>query len=96
MNKSQDTRTKIMVAILICLLIVGYRFVFVVPMDPVSEENAITSERLQKTLSDIESINFRASIAEDPAFQSLKDISTPLISLPVGRTNPFGASTRAQ
>lgn len=43
----------------------------------------------ESILNEIESINFDTSIMQDQNFKSLKSIEKPLVSLPIGRKNPF-------
>ena len=90
MNK--NTRNIIILTILLAVL--GY--VSYPLFSKQSEETAVSGEdRLAAVevavtlLNKIQAISFDFGILESPEFQSLKDITTPLLNLPVGRANPF-------
>jgi hypothetical protein len=91
MKNSKNKRTIILVAILLGLLVVAYKVMFVSPAADNSsmDENIVASARVEAILQEVSRINFDISIKTDPKFQSLKSIEIPLISLPVGRENPF-------
>jgi len=96
MKDSKNKRTMILTAILIGLLVVGYKVIFMssdsgLLVDP-TDSSLMVGERVSKILEEVESIDFDTSITEDSKFQSLKSIETPLISLPVGKANPFSGS----
>lgn len=95
MKKSKNKRTAILVAILLGLLVLAYKIMFA-PSDAdlIVDENIVASQRVEKTLKDIESIRFDTSIIDHPNFKSLKSIEIPLLSLPVGRKNPFSGVLR--
>ncbi|MFH0804365.1 MAG: hypothetical protein V1896_02075 [Candidatus Zambryskibacteria bacterium] len=90
MKNFKNKRTAILAIILLGLLILAYKMMFA-PTDEelLVDENIIASERVEKILRDIENINFDTSIIENQNFKSLKSIEIPMISLPVGRENPF-------
>jgi hypothetical protein len=92
MKKSKNKHTAILAVILLGLLVVAYKVVFAPPSDDLSvDENTAASERVESILKEVESINFDTSIIEDQKFKSLKTIEIPLVSLPIGRKNPFSA-----
>jgi hypothetical protein len=86
--------TRNIVILVILLAILGY-----VALPLFSQEDAavVTSneDRLAAVteavalLDQIQAINFDFQILETPEFKSLVDIATPLLNLPVGRSNPF-------
>jgi len=93
MKNFKNNRTAILSLILLGLLIVAYKTLFIssdwsLPVD----ENIVASQRVESILQEVENINFDTSIMGDQKFKSLKSIETPLISLPIGRENPFSAS----
>ena len=91
MNKSKNNRTTFLALILVGLLILAYKVMFVGTddLDLSAEENTAASVRVENMLLQVEKINFDTSVMRDPKFQSLKSIETPLISLPIGKSNPF-------
>ena len=92
MKNLKNKRPAILAIILVGLLIVAYKIVFVQPSEELLvEENITASKRVEAILQEVESINFDTIITKDPKFKSLKSIEIPLISLPVGRKNPFSA-----
>lgn len=96
MNNSKNKRTTILATVLIGLLIIAYKTIFmsstsaefIEAVDPVSGGPSSIS-RESSILREIESINFNISVTQDPNFLSLISIEVPLISLPIGRSNPF-------
>jgi len=90
MKNLKNKRTSILAIILIGLLVIAYKVMFVSPDDDlVVSENVTASVRVETILRQVETINFNLSIVDDLKFNSLKSIETPLISLPIGRENPF-------
>jgi len=90
MKNLKSKRTTILAIILIGLLVVAYKVLFVSSTDDLSvSENVTASVRVEALLQQVESIDFNLDIVKDPKFKSLKSIEIPLISLPVGRNNPF-------
>jgi len=66
------------------------------PVGAVSDVNTAVANvsaggNVESILREIENINFDTSVLEDQKFKSLKSIEIPLISLPIGRKNPFSA-----
>ena len=51
---------------------------------------------VESILRQMESINFDTNIIENQKFKSLKSIEVPLISLPVGRGNPFSPTSNSK
>ena len=90
MKDLKSKRTSILAIILVGLLVVAYKTLFVAPSDDfIVSENVAASVRVEATLRQVESINFDTNITNDPKFKSLKSIEIPLVSLPVGRSDPF-------
>jgi len=92
MKNSNNKRTIILIVILIALLIVAYKTMFM-SSSPADEDAMVVDEvalsKGENLLKEIESINFDTSIIQNQNFKSLKSIEVPLVSLPVGRKNPF-------
>jgi len=96
MKNPKNKRAVILSIILVGLLILAYKVMFVPSggsEDLFVEENISASERVENTLQQVENINFDTSVIQDQRFKSLKSLETPLISLPVGKKNPFSASS---
>ncbi len=93
MKNSKNKRSVILAIILFGLLVLAYKVIFAPSDSSLSDENVVASTRVEGILKEIESINFDTSIIENQNFKSLKSFETPLISLPVGRKNPFSASS---
>lgn len=90
MKKFKNKRTTILAIILLGLLILAYKTMFVsTSEDLLDDENIVASQRVESILEEIKSIDFDTSIMEEQNFKSLKSIEIPLISLPIGRKNPF-------
>lgn len=90
MKNSKNKRTIILVIILLGLLILAYKVIFAPGnSDLLTDENVIASTRIETILKQVQNINFDTSVMEDASFKSLKSIEIPLVSLPVGRKNPF-------
>ena len=94
MKNFKNKRTAILAIILLGLLVLAYKVVFVpTGGDLLVDENIVASQRIEGVLKEMESINFDTSIMEDQNFKSLKSIEIPLISLPIGRENPFSPTS---
>lgn len=91
MKNSKNKRAIILGVILLGLLVFAYKVMFLAPEEEIlsSDENIAASARVEGILKQVESIKFDTSITQDPKFKSLRSIETPLISLPIGRKNPF-------
>ncbi len=90
MRTKKNTRTNMLVVLLIAIVIFGYKFLFVEPIDEFAfQENQATMDRVTVLIQSIENINFDTSVINDPKFNSLESIEIPLINLPLGKTNPF-------
>jgi len=92
MKNSKNKRTAVLAIILVGLLVIAYKVIFVAPPatdEFVFDENAAVGEKVQAILLQVENINFDTTVLNDPKFQSLKSIDTPLPSLPIGKKNPF-------
>lgn len=90
----------ILLAMLIILAFVGYRFMF--KKDPSSGNSDLATDSgaetlgqsaigkdLIVTISKLKSLTLDDSFFKDPIFNSLNDFSIPLASQEVGRANPF-------
>lgn len=93
------------VKIILAVLVVGvlgflaYSFLNKAPEAAVTTQGGLSSEgvqesgavgqRLMATLETIRTLKLDKSIVASPAFTSLKDFSTEISPLPVGRDNPF-------
>ncbi|NLE07336.1 MAG: hypothetical protein GX627_01875 [Parcubacteria group bacterium] len=90
-----NNRTTFLGLILVVLLIVAYKVMFMDAnkVDTTNEENIAASARAEALLKQVENIDFDTSVVQDPKFQSLKSIEVPLMSLPVGKENPFSPKT---
>jgi hypothetical protein len=90
MKNSKNKRTAILAIILLALLVLAYKIIFVSSNeDLTADQNIEASQRVEGILQEVDRINFDMSILQDQKFQSLKSIEIPLLSLPVGRKNPF-------
>lgn len=91
MKNSKNKRTVIMLLVLIGLVAIAYKVIFVTPVDEslLTEDNVIAGERVVQILKSVEGINFDTSVFAESKFTSLKSIEIPLLSLPVGKKNPF-------
>lgn len=92
MKNSKNKRTVILAIILLGLLIIGYKVVSTSPnADLLTEESAENNigEKIGSILKEVESINFNVGVMKESKFMSLKSIEIPLISLPIGKKNPF-------
>lgn len=89
--KTSNNRLKLMILVLIAALAVLYRTMFVVPEENsmVTTDNMIAIARVEATLIELEQINLDIQVFADPVFTSLQSIEVPLVSVPVGKTNPF-------
>ena len=93
MKNSKNKRTIILAAVLIGLFLVAYKVMFVTPSAETEfDENVAATQRVEGILTLIENINFDTNVVDDSIFGALKSIETPLISLPVGKVNPFSAA----
>jgi hypothetical protein len=90
MKNSKNKRTIILTVILLGLLAFAYKMVFMPSGDDsIATENIAASARVEQLLQQVESIKFDTSVMQDQKFKSLKNNESPLVSLPIGRTNPF-------
>lgn len=96
MKNFKNKRTIILAIILLGLLILAYKIMFApAGGDLLVDENIAASQRVEVILKEIESINFDTSIMENPSFKSLKSFEIPLLSLPIGRENPFAGTSNS-
>jgi hypothetical protein len=92
MKNFKNKRTVILALVLLGLLVVAYKVMFVSSGGSLlADENIAASARVEVILQEVSNIKFDMSIKTDPKFQSLKSIETPLISLPIGKKDPFSA-----
>jgi hypothetical protein len=91
MKNSKNKRSIILGIILLGLLVLAYKMMFMAPTDDTlsAGENIAASVRVGSILQQVENIKFDTSITEDRKFKSLKSIEIPLISLPIGKKDPF-------
>lgn len=91
-NSKKSNYTPVLIVVLVGLAIVAYKMMFA----PASEELLVVDDvavsRVEIILRQVESINFDSSIISDQKFNSLQSIEVPMISLPVGKRNPFSGS----
>lgn len=88
MSKQSNKRTSFMLITLLALLLVAYKVMFVAPPE-IEELNPASVIRVESMVSQLNSVDFSSSAINDPKFNTLETIEQPLISLPVGRSNPF-------
>lgn len=88
MSKQSNKRTSFMLITLLALLLVAYKVMFVAPPE-IEEVNPASVIRVESMVSHLNSVDFSSSAINDPKFNTLETIEQPLISLPVGRSNPF-------
>lgn len=88
MSKQSNKRTSFMLITLLALLLVAYKVMFVAPPE-IEEVNPASVIRVESMVSQLNSVDFSSSAINDPKFNTLETIEQPLISLPVGRSNPF-------
>jgi conjugal transfer/entry exclusion protein len=93
MKNSKNKR--ILAVILLGLLVLAYKVMFAPASDvAVIDESASTAQKVETILKQVESINFDTKIIENQNFKSLKSIEIPMISLPIGRKNPFSSALK--
>ncbi len=94
-NNSNNNRTTFLAMILVGLLILAYKIMVMDAnkVDIAGEENMAASARAEVLLKQVKRINFDTSVMQDPKFQSLQSIETPLMSLPIGKENPFSKTS---
>lgn len=92
MKQPKNSRTAILVLVLIGLLFIAYKVIFVSsPTDLLVEDDTAASERVTALVAEVQSINFDLSVLDDPKFMSLKSLDMPALNLPVGKRNPFSS-----
>lgn len=92
MNKSKNKKTGILLIVLLALLIIGYKVMFPSAGDVlISDEQVLASQKVESILKEVESISFDTSVLQDLKSKSFVSLETPLVSLPVGKKNPFAA-----
>ena len=82
----------IAIAVIIVLLIVAYYYFGSGPSSPapiLSDSTTPSSDTLLSTLDELQSISLNSAVFSNPSFQSLKDDTVTLPSVPSGRQNPF-------
>ena len=78
--------------ILVGLIILAYKVIFVAEDDSATVDNSAATARAELLLQKVNSIKFDTQILQDEKFKSLKSLDIPLISLPIGRYDPFSGS----
>lgn len=97
-NSKNNKRTIILAGVLLALLVVAYKVIFMPASTDLLVDSGMAAdldaagERVAVVLKEMESINFDTNIADDPIFESFKSIEIPLISLPIGKNNPFSGT----
>lgn len=90
MKNSKKSHTGVLVIILMALLILAFKTMYMSSgEDLLIEENIAASDRVEAIRQELESISFDTSVVSDEKLASLKSIEMPLISLPIGKKNPF-------
>lgn len=92
----KDSSTLILVALLVAAG--GYWYFFTGSEEQPTIVSGIEENQAQTQFQILMSalpLSFEASIFEDPRFQSLINISTPVTSEPSGRPDPFAALSSA-
>lgn len=98
MKNSKSKRTIILAGILLALLVVAYKVIFMPSnTDILTESTNLNTDleagqRIAAVLEEMKNINFDTNMADDPIFESFRSIEIPLISLPVGKVNPFSGT----
>jgi len=90
MKNSKNKRVIILAVILLGLLVLAYKVMYAPSSESVLD-NATASARVEAALGEIEKINFDMSVID--SLKSLKSIEIPLISLPIGRKDPFSVAS---
>lgn len=94
MKNLKNKRTVILAIILVGLLALAYKTMFVPSSGDLSiDENIIASQRVDLVLREIDGISFDTSVMQEANFKSLKSIEIPMLSLPIGRNNPFAPTS---
>jgi hypothetical protein len=95
MKNSKNKRAMVMGIILLGLLVIAYKVIFMSGSTVDTIDTSVPTDASAggsgDILNEIQSINFDTSILDDQSFKSFKSIEIPLISLPVGRSNPFSS-----
>lgn len=97
-NSKNNKRTIILAGVLLALLVVAYKVIFMPASTDLTTDAGTSAdldaagERVAVVLREMENINFDTNMADDPIFESFRSIEIPLISLPVGKSNPFSGT----
>lgn len=91
MKKSNKNNSGILLVILIAMLILAYKFMFAPVDDGMYVVDDVTLQRVEITLQQVQSISFDTAVINNQKLMSLQSIETPLVSLPVGKSNPFSS-----
>jgi hypothetical protein len=93
MKKTGNKNVLIGGVILIGLIILAYKLFGGSSGDLASAGgNADVGNRIENILKEMESINFDTDTTQSQVFESFQSIELPLVSLPIGKSNPFSAS----
>ncbi len=87
-----------MAIVLLGLLVIAYKSFFIQDEIEIgiANENENASARVATVLASMDRINFNKNILNDPKFATFKDFSVPMISLPIGKKNPFAPAPNEQ
>lgn len=91
MKKSNKNNTGMLLVLLIVILILAYKFMFAPVDDGMYLVDDVALGRVEITLQQVQNINFDTTVVNDQKFISLQSIETPLVSMPIGRNNPFSS-----
>ena len=88
---SNNRNTLLLLGLLLVVLAISYPFLTKQQdaTDASSQDAAVADA--ESLLNRVQAISFDFSVFQTPEFTHLKDITTPLPNLPVGRSNPFAA-----
>jgi hypothetical protein len=82
-------RTLILLGLLIFVLGVSYPILSKSTDPTTAEEQEAAVREAETLLAQVQAINLDFSVLQGNEFNHLKDITVPLLNLPVGRVNPF-------
>lgn len=86
---------KMLIALIAIIVVgVGWYGLYGVPELPILSSEALPAstdpgQDVVRTLSQMHAISLSSALFSDPAFRSLKDFGTQIMTEPVGRANPF-------
>lgn len=93
MNKKSITTSVVTGIAIIAILILGYFYIVGTSTTarPLTTSSALSVSdiQIQSISSQLTSLSFDTGVFSDPRFIALKNINAPIVSEPIGRTNPF-------